>query len=152
MLPSSLNIYYMCIYKHGFGILFHDDSGGSGKNFMVDCVLCEGLESEACSSLIRLCQGTDLKGLEVEIFPLFWVGEGWGGLMGKDISKAIRNGENVFYCLTCTTNDKRGAQNQVWFDVRHGKCHSKDHFQVFFSVAVAREVGFFCGSDGGRGH
>ena len=45
----------------------------------------------------------------MEIFPLFWVGEGWGGLMGKDISKAIRNGENVFYCLTCTTNDKRGA-------------------------------------------
>ena len=32
MLPSSLNIYYMCIYKHGFGILFHHDSGGSGKN------------------------------------------------------------------------------------------------------------------------
>ena len=49
--------------------------------------------------------------------------------MGMDLSKAIRKRENVFYCLTCITNDKRGAQNQVWFDVRHGKCHSKDHFR-----------------------
>ena len=65
----------------------------------------------------------------MEIFPLFWVGEGWGGLMGMDLSKAIRKRENVFYCLTCITNDKRGAQNQVWFDVRHRKCHSKDHFR-----------------------
>uniref|UniRef100_F6I4Q6 Uncharacterized protein n=1 Tax=Vitis vinifera TaxID=29760 RepID=F6I4Q6_VITVI len=42
MLPSSLNIYYMCIYKHGFGILFHDDSGGSGKNLWLTVCFMEG--------------------------------------------------------------------------------------------------------------
>ena len=35
----------------------------------------------------------------MEIFPFFWVGEGWGGSMGMDLSKAIRKRENVFYCL-----------------------------------------------------
>ena len=48
----------------------------------------------------------------MEIFPLFWVGEGRGGSMGMDLSKAIRQREKYFIVLLVSQTTKEGLRTK----------------------------------------